>query len=501
MATVTEYDAATLATTTNADTYDSGSFSPGSVGELLVVAVIAGGTSDPAVLTASGNGVSTFHRVDMVGFNGDLNETYLFVANQLTTGTSAMTVTFDCTGDTASGAIIQVCGVVGMSKTGSAAVRQSTSIANGTGGTTPEFVFPGNCLTGNVTIYAIGEISTGGLLTPTNWTEGAQSSFSTPTIGGAYGYRESGFTGTTVTWPGNETAHGGVFVELDTTSSATNASAENTTSTGTANPAAPSVKPTGGAVAVTGTAQQPAPSVKPTPGDTTAAATAQQPAARVAPSAATAAATAAALDATISTATATNAAAECATATGAASAPSTTVTTSAGEAAATGTANQPAASVTASAETATATGTAGQPTIQTGAAANAAAEAAPATGSAHPAAPAISTTGAPAAATAAAAQPAISVSVNAECATATGAASGAAGGVSVAPGSAAATAAGLAAAAHVQASAALALVIAAASDADGDVAASPNGQIGELSPVAAGQIVAPTERTAVGTMR
>lgn len=219
MATVTEYDAATSTSTSNVNTYDSASFSPGSTGELLVVSVVAGGTSDPGEVTAAANGVSTFTRVDSVGFNGSINETYLFIADQLTTGTSAMTVTFDCTGDVGSGAIVMVCGVVGMSKTGATAIRQFAVVENGTGGTTPAFTFASACLTGNVTIYAIGEISTAGLNNPTNWTEGAQSSFSSPTIGGAYGYRESGFTGTTVTWPASETAHGGIIVELDTSGS------------------------------------------------------------------------------------------------------------------------------------------------------------------------------------------------------------------------------------------------------------------------------------------
>lgn len=218
MATVTEYDAATLSTTTNASVYTSASFTP-AVGDLLVVSVIAAGTvTDPATLTGSGNGVTTFTQVDRATFNS-AHSTYIFVADALATGTASMTVEFDCTGDAATGCIIMVCGVVGMSKTGADAIRQFCLEDDQPGGTQPQFVFPGACLTGNVTVYALGEISTGGILTPTNWTEGDEASFSSPTCGGGYGYRASGFTGTTVDWPGNETAHGGVFVELDTSSS------------------------------------------------------------------------------------------------------------------------------------------------------------------------------------------------------------------------------------------------------------------------------------------
>jgi hypothetical protein len=224
VATVTEYDSATTQSTSNVSTYNSGNIAP-SVGQLLVVAVIASGTVDAADVTASANGVSTFTRVDRATFGPTLHSVYLFVANQLTTGTSTMQVTFDCTGDAATGAIVLVCAVNGMTKTGATAIKQSTRIDDGAGATTPVFTFGANCLTGNVTIYALGEISTAGVLTPTNWTQGAAGAYSTPTIGGAYGYRASGFTGTTVTWPGNETAHGGVFVELDTTGAVVNGAA------------------------------------------------------------------------------------------------------------------------------------------------------------------------------------------------------------------------------------------------------------------------------------
>lgn len=219
MATVTQYDAGARSSSLNQALYPSNSFAPGSVGELLGAVVIASGTVDAGAVTAAANGVSTFTRVDRASFGPSTHSVYMFLADQLTTGTAAMTVTFDCTGDDATGAIVLPFGVVGMSKTGATAIKQSTKIDDGAGATAPVFTFGTNVLTGNVTVYGLGEISSGGVLTPTNWTQGHQDTFSTPTIGGAYGYRNSGFTGTTVTWPGNETAHGGVMVELDTSSS------------------------------------------------------------------------------------------------------------------------------------------------------------------------------------------------------------------------------------------------------------------------------------------
>lgn len=216
MATVTEYDAASVASTTDGATRVSNSFTP-NADEVLVVTVVAGGTVSAApTLTSSANGIS-FALVDRGEFNS-LNSVYQFVAKRHTPASpSAMTLTFTAVGDNHSGAMMFVAGIAGMERVGLDAVRQHSVITNGPGASVPDFPDLGsNVLTGNVTLYSLGEISTGGILTPTGWTEGGEDSFTTPTVGGGYGYRTSGFTGLSPTWPGNETAHGGIFTEFDT---------------------------------------------------------------------------------------------------------------------------------------------------------------------------------------------------------------------------------------------------------------------------------------------
>lgn len=219
MSTVTEYDAASRSSSLNQETYPSNSFSP-AVGDLPVVFVISSGTVDAGAISASANGISSFVSAGRATFGPTVHSVYMFIGEQLATGTAAMTVTFDCTGDPATGALVFACGVSGMTKVGAAAIRQVDLLDNGAGATQPQFVLPAPALSSNVTLYALGEISSAGILTPTGWTQGAWDTFSTPTIGGGYGYRNSGFSGTTVNWPGNETAHGGIFVELDTSSDA-----------------------------------------------------------------------------------------------------------------------------------------------------------------------------------------------------------------------------------------------------------------------------------------
>lgn len=219
MATITDSGAVT-ASTSNVSTYASASFAP-AVGDLLVVLVVASTTVDAGDVTVSANGVTSMTRVDRSTSSTSIHSQYIFVANQLTTGTASMTVTFDCTGDDATGAIVMVARVAGMTKTGATAIKQSVKLDNGAGGTTPTFVLPSSCLTGNPTLVVLGQVATAGSLPPSGWTEAVDTSYGTPTIGGTYVFRDSGFTGTTITWGDTETAHGGVAVELDASGSGT----------------------------------------------------------------------------------------------------------------------------------------------------------------------------------------------------------------------------------------------------------------------------------------
>jgi hypothetical protein len=230
---------------TGGNTLGSGSFSPAS-GDLLVAFCVANGSVDAGEITLTPtNGVSSFTKVDDAIGGPDLHTHYIFVADQLTTGTSSMSLTFDVTGDTATGLSIAVASVSDMTRVGLDAVKQSTVIDNGAGGVPPAFTFGTSCLTGNPTMFVLGNVSTGGLSVPTNWTEAAGSdlTWSSPTYGVHYCYRNSGFTGTTITYPSNETAHGGVAIELDTSSAGTD---------GTASPAVIAVTSTLPAATISG---------------------------------------------------------------------------------------------------------------------------------------------------------------------------------------------------------------------------------------------------------
>jgi hypothetical protein len=150
MATVTNAIAGGTASTANAATYASAAFTPAQ-GDLLVVFVQAGDTTTvAATCTASANGI-TFTRVtDEAVKRSSADRQYAFIADQLVGASPvSMTVTFACTGDNATGAIISVARVAGMSKTGATALRQSAKHDNAAAGTAPAPVFAAACLTGN----------------------------------------------------------------------------------------------------------------------------------------------------------------------------------------------------------------------------------------------------------------------------------------------------------------------------------------------------------------
>jgi len=209
--------AVATASTSNATSYASGAFTP-AANDLLIAFVVASGTVATGTMTSSVGG-QTFTKITSFAYSASANTVYAFVSDQLVSATS-QTVTFDCTGDNATGAVIFVARISGMSRTGLSAIKQSAGQANQSASTTPAPAFGASALTGNPTLGVIGNAtSPAGMTPPTGWTENASgdTGYSTPTTGGEYVYRDSGFTGTTITWGGTSASvFASLIVELDT---------------------------------------------------------------------------------------------------------------------------------------------------------------------------------------------------------------------------------------------------------------------------------------------
>lgn len=204
---------------TGAGPNTSGSFSP-AAGDLLVVFVVASATSlDPAALTSSIGGF-TFSQVERATYSTSVNSIYAFVSDALVTDTSAQTVTFTAGGDQPTGTIIFVFSISGVHKFGPTAIRQTAVQDNQAASGTPAPAFAVAALTGNPTLGCVGNNSNPATMTaPTNWTEPASEAdlgYNNPTTGGEVVFRDSGFTGTTITWGSTSaTVFGALILEVD----------------------------------------------------------------------------------------------------------------------------------------------------------------------------------------------------------------------------------------------------------------------------------------------
>ncbi len=205
----------TLADSTNATDYTTGSFTP-ALDDLLVVFVKGRITlTRPGTVTDTQSGTYTnILALDGPGTNGTM---YLFVRDALTPN-SSMTVNFDCTGDEAGACHIQVMRVSGITRTGSDAILQTATQSVQSASTTPAPSFSSSALTGNPTLGAVfNRTDPAGMTEPTNWTERGDIGNTGPTTGSETVSRDSGFTGTTITWGSTSASvFGSMIVEVDT---------------------------------------------------------------------------------------------------------------------------------------------------------------------------------------------------------------------------------------------------------------------------------------------
>jgi hypothetical protein len=234
MATVTHAATATWSTTGGTTT---NTHTP-AVGDLLVVVAatsgLAGGTTAVTDNNADGNGTYTQVDVDRTGFSTTGVLTF-WVRNALIGSATSTVVTAAQVGSSGGG--LDVFRVSGMSLTGSAAVRQSSGQSSGASAATPAPVMGAACLTQNPVIGAVccGTNATTNFTPRTGYTEASDVGYNTPATGLETMFRNSGETGTTLTWgSAAPSIFADIVVELDTTGVAT--ATGSITLTGTANP-------------------------------------------------------------------------------------------------------------------------------------------------------------------------------------------------------------------------------------------------------------------------
>lgn len=184
------------------------------VGDLLIVWCSAADNTQTSPTVTDDNGSGTYTVINGRLVNS-VNSISVAVRDALMTNTTSTIVTCG-TGSNTAGSVVIVA-VSGMTRTGASAVRQN-KMAGGGSGTTPETIFDTAADTNNMTIVGIGNLSNpAGVPVPTNWTSRQNTGQITNTEGLRVATRDSGFSGTTITWGSSGTTHGEISIELDTT--------------------------------------------------------------------------------------------------------------------------------------------------------------------------------------------------------------------------------------------------------------------------------------------
>lgn len=173
------------------------SFTPGGTDRLYMLFVIlANNTNTSMTCSDSLGGTWSLLDTTLLGAS-DEHIAAVFIRDILNPTTDGMTVTV-ASGANEAGEI-HTLSVTGCTRTGLQAVKQWAKQTKQAGGGTPAPSFSAACSTTSYTCGAV--MNEGGSLTPpTGWTERNDFGQNTPTIAMETISRDSGFTGTTVTW-------------------------------------------------------------------------------------------------------------------------------------------------------------------------------------------------------------------------------------------------------------------------------------------------------------
>lgn len=192
----------TFNSTANTTSYTSTSFTPTAGKGLCVVVFASGSVATNATLSGSANGM-TFTALDnqIQTLSGHIG--YIFASDQAVPASpSAMTVTFSCPSDAATGCFIQVVEVSGLQGYGASMIAQPVAKAQGNAGDAFSVTFGSAPNTDNPQMGFVA-ISSGGQpeTPPTGWTElDEPADQSAPVVGFEIAAVNSGDTSTTKTW-------------------------------------------------------------------------------------------------------------------------------------------------------------------------------------------------------------------------------------------------------------------------------------------------------------
>jgi hypothetical protein len=208
------------ADTTGSTSYDSSNFVP-VAGDFITVTVFAAGTTATGSVTYTAGGFS-FTKINSttLSVNGTTGTLYLFAADALTTGSEGNNpVTFDCTGNSATGAIIIVQLTSGMVRTGSSAIRQSAVVTQQAAGIISVNFASATLTTSLIAGAVVNGVNPANITSPFSplMAERADVGFDSPTVGMEYAVTTTPPASyTTITWTSeSSTVFSAMIFEID----------------------------------------------------------------------------------------------------------------------------------------------------------------------------------------------------------------------------------------------------------------------------------------------
>lgn len=182
------------------DNTSTDQITPLATGVLFVVAMTGIANTDAAPTCTDDQTGGTYYFAGRGRFNGSADQLAVYVRQALVSTTSTHTVHPVFSGGVTASAI-DVVAYAGMTLTGAAAVKQIAFQENGSAASTPSVTLAGAALTTNPTIAIIGSNRNGtGVTVPASWTLRSDDGTGTPDVGTETATRDSGFTGSSVTW-------------------------------------------------------------------------------------------------------------------------------------------------------------------------------------------------------------------------------------------------------------------------------------------------------------
>jgi hypothetical protein len=189
----------------NVADYAFPSHAPAGSGRVMVVLCRVDATAVALTCTDTGQGLS-WTRVQEQTQGG--NKMAAFWA--VTTSATAFTANINSGADPGTGAEAVMYEVSGAD---TAAPHKQSGFATVTGGGTPAVTMGTAFLTANTGLCFLANLANpAGVTEPSGWTEDHDDGHLTPTAGGESAHRDSGETGTTITWGSTSASNGGMLV-------------------------------------------------------------------------------------------------------------------------------------------------------------------------------------------------------------------------------------------------------------------------------------------------